>query len=749
MDQASPPFEPVPVSSPAVADTVPRTGALVPAPRGELVLRPVPPLAARHTAPSVGGLWKAFSQRKMLALMAGCLLATIAAIVTWIVNPPRYTALAVLRIVPESRLLDDDKRPASPDRLTYQKSEVALLTSYPVMRAALKNPLVAKLPRVQKQTDAVGWLENQLRAGFAEDTDLLQISFSGPDPNEAATLVQAVQEAYLQEIVKGQRTEQQKLYDELEQICATSQENLRRERDVLRSLVETVKTSDSQALTLKQKNLLEEYATLKKELTALQSQQRQAQSKLLLQEKTPTKDGKFPVPSHLVEEQLDNHEEVKKRIAEVAALEMQIEERARVYLPGMGKSKELDDKLAAARERLKQLRAARRDAIEEVLRKRLEEEAEQARRHLREEVGVLKAQEEELRKEVEKIAKEAEKTGTITFQLELKRAENEQAEGVLKTLRNERERLRVELQSTNRRVKVIQAAEPPASPNTAAAVQTASLTGFGAFALGVLGVSFWEHRRRRIHTADDVTHGLGLRVLGSLPELNGKAAARRQNGDIRDPYNDRVLLESVDGIRSVFLCDRAAPATRVVMITSAQGGEGKTHLAGHLAVSLARAGRKTLLIDCDLRRPALHRLFDLPLSPGLSEVLQGQAELAEALHEDVLAGLAVLPAGAYSRQALEALPRAGLQQLLDRLRCDYENVIIDTPPVLPVADALLIGKHADAVLLAVRPRMSQAPLVQLAYDRLTTLSIRVLGAVVNGATSPSLYSRAYLNEVSA
>jgi Mrp family chromosome partitioning ATPase len=145
----------------------------------------------------------------------------------------------------------------------------------------------------------------------------------------------------------------------------------------------------------------------------------------------------------------------------------------------------------------------------------------------------------------------------------------------------------------------------------------------------------------------------------------------------------------------------------------------------------------------------LHRLFDLPLSPGLSEVLQGQAELAEALHEDVLAGLAVLPAGAYSRQALEALPRAGLQQLLDRLRCDYEHVIIDTPPVLPVADALLIGKHADAVLLAVRPRMSQAPLVQLAYDRLTTLSIRVLGAVVNGATSPSLYSRAYLNEVSA
>ncbi len=169
------------------------------------------------------------------------------------------------------------------------------------------------------------------------------------------------------------------------------------------------------------------------------------------------------------------------------------------------------------------------------------------------------------------------------------------------------------------------------------------------------------------------------------------------------------------------------------MVTSATHGEGKTTVASHLASSLARAGRRTLLIDGDLRRPSAHQLFELPMHPGFSEVLLSEVELTDAVQTTTLDGLSFMAAGQWDREVLHALARDGVEGIFEKLQQEFDFVVIDSHPVLAATDSLLIGQRVDAVILSVLREVSQMPRVYAASQRLTTLGIRVLGAVVNGA----------------
>src|SRR5262249_18302136 len=159
-------------------------------------------------------------------------------------------------------------------------------------------------------------------------------------------------------------------------------------------------------------------------------------------------------------------------------------------------------------------------------------------------------------------------------------------------------------------------------------------------------------RGRRIQTTEEVIAGLGMRVVGSLPVLAKPAQRRLLAGDQSQDRPDESVIESVDAIRTLLLKDASVEATRVGMVSSAVSGEGKTTLASQPAGSLARAGRKTLLIDCDLRRPAVHQLFEQPLTPGFAEVLLNEVHVAEATRSTPADGLWMIPAGQWDRDVM-------------------------------------------------------------------------------------------------
>src|SRR5262249_35736251 len=139
---------------------------------------------------------------------------------------------------------------------------------------------------------------------------------------------------------------------------------------------------------------------------------------------------------------------------------------------------------------------------------------------------------------------------------------------------------------------------------------------------------------------------------------------------------------------------------QIVMITSALAGEGKTSLASHLSASLARAGRRTLLVDSDLRNPTLHRLFDRNRTPGLSELLRNETDLASILRDTEIPNLRLNPAGKADTVALQALGFDVIPKLFEQLRPQYDFILVDSGPILPVADAMLVGQHVDAVIFS-------------------------------------------------
>jgi polysaccharide biosynthesis transport protein len=195
------------------------------------------------------------------------------------------------------------------------------------------------------------------------------------------------------------------------------------------------------------------------------------------------------------------------------------------------------------------------------------------------------------------------------------------------------------------------------------------------------------------------------------------------------------LNEAIDAVRTLLLHAARSEGLRVVMVTSADSGEGKTTLASQLAASLARAWRRTLLVDGDLRNPASHKLFDLPGEPGFSEVLRGEIQVADAIRATALSRLWLLPGGTWDQHAQQALAQDELRTVFDQLKQQYDFIIVDSPPVLPVADSLLLGQHVNGVLFSILRDVSRAPAVYAAQQKLQPLGIQILGAVMVGATT--------------
>ena len=186
--------------------------------------------------------------------------------------------------------------------------------------------------------------------------------------------------------------------------------------------------------------------------------------------------------------------------------------------------------------------------------------------------------------------------------------------------------------------------------------------------------------------------------------------------------------------------DRAAATRplRIVGVTSCTRGEGRTTTAANLALTAARDGREVLLLECDLRKPSLAELFELAPRPGLAQVVEGKAELAQAVAR--VGSLSVVCAGAASDPAL-LLRSPRLPAVIEAARSSFSLVVLDAPPALALADSGRLATAADVLVLVVRAGETPRDVVRVAMDALPD---RVLGIVLNGVEEPG-YAR-YLRQ---
>lgn len=304
---------------------------------------------------------------------------------------------------------------------------------------------------------------------------------------------------------------------------------------------------------------------------------------------------------------------------------------------------------------------------------------------------------------------------------------------------------------------IISRARVPNRPSSPNMLVYAALALIGGLGTGVLLVALLQLLERGLETSDSVESALGLPMLASIPDA-GTLPGYRESGlpaapaelPVKRPQS--VFAEAFRTLRtSIQFADTGKPV-RVVAITSSVPGEGKTTTAMALARVAAAAGGSVLLIDCDARRRASSRQFAEDAVLGLDEVLAGETTLEQAIVQDSLSSVCLLPQR-HDSKGISLAERPKLAELIETARERFDLVLLDSPPVLPVDEARVIASMADGVVFLVRWRKTPAKTAAVALRRLYDVNAEVLGAVLTlidvreqeraGLDETSYYQREY------
>jgi capsular exopolysaccharide synthesis family protein len=279
-------------------------------------------------------------------------------------------------------------------------------------------------------------------------------------------------------------------------------------------------------------------------------------------------------------------------------------------------------------------------------------------------------------------------------------------------------------------IRVVEQAVVPTVPVRPQRGRTLLLTLFGA-ALLSLGLAFGvEYLDTRVKSPEEIRIYLGVPSLGMIPVVEQKALDH--SAPLVGKHSSADFSEAMRRVRTNLMLSSMRDSVKTLAITSTSPQEGKTVVASNLAVVLAQAGRRVLLVDADMRRPKIHDVFSLPQQPGLSGILiHPQANLSDVVHRDGVSGLEILTAGSTPPNPAELLAMPAFRDLLDRLIPAYDHIIIDCPPVMAVTDASLVANEVSGVVFVIGSEATTRAAARTALDELRESRDNVLGAVLN------------------
>jgi capsular exopolysaccharide synthesis family protein len=305
-----------------------------------------------------------------------------------------------------------------------------------------------------------------------------------------------------------------------------------------------------------------------------------------------------------------------------------------------------------------------------------------------------------------------------------------------------------ELKTSN--IRVVDRAERPGSPVSPRKQLNLLLALFGGGGVAFALAFFVEYADSRLKSPEEIKTHLRVPFLGLIPALNYKSAdgvyPLVSNGV---PQN---FSEAFRAVRTNVLFSSAQEGSRSVGITSTGPGEGKSMIAGNLAIAIAQAGQRVLLMDADMRKPKVHEIFHQKQEPGLSNVLVGNAKASESVRQSPVPGLWLLTAGRIPPNPAELLGSQRFRDFLNSLKEHFDWVIIDSPPVMAVTDAALVANAASGVLFVVGSEMTSRQAATRALDQLEQVRAKFVGAVLNRVDldkNAYYYSQYYRKEYSS
>lgn len=688
-----------------------------------------PPQQAGRALPTVTELLSAFKRRWPLALMVGVVVATLMAAGVWLAMPSgKHRVQATLQFKStRTNLLGGGNIEVSQDQFNKQMdSHKKYMETKNFLDKVAADPEVRKLPTIANSEDKAAAIRGMFT--FKRESDeIVTLTLNGDEPEEMQVILKTLVREYIAKDKDDEQLVRQNTLKQVNEMLKELQEKIDDQRKKMQESADRNGTSDSVTLGL----LTSRITTTETNLQAEQNKtlQLKNQRELLTSQIT---EGRFaPDPADLEEVFRSSSQVADKRKLVVIARKL-AEDAQKSYVAGDPARVEAENKVKAAEKAVtdaeKDALAAAADGLKAKQKARLEAKLGE----LNSNYELAQKTADDYKKALDALIKQRNAMRNGDVGLKIAEKETDPLETQKASLIKQKSDMELIEKNAAPRIDILEDAQIFKNFNLKQKTAFAAIAAIGGL-LGVcLLVSYVEWRNRRVDGVDQVVAELGMRVIGTIPAFPSRAALR--SGEAGANQNWRFILnESVNSTRTMLLHTARTQQMQVILVTSAMQGEGKTSLSSQLATSMATAGLRTLILDCDLRNPSMQKLFDVPVAPGCAEVLLQEIDISDVVQATSVPNLWIIPAGQCNHRVIAALAQGHpIEALLNRLRGQFDIIIVDSCPILPVADTLLVAQHVDGVVFSILQDVSQLPKVQDASERLVQLNIPLLGAVVNG-----------------
>lgn len=675
----------------------------------------------------------------VVATVLGAALGTI----HFFVTPPHYRAETLLQIEQRSPLaLSDDSNPYLEAWLTqkYYPTQYRLLQSRGfaervIQRLNLGPELGLDSPgfeQNQPETSDATVLANlarrllsQIKVSPIQGTELVTLSYIASDPEQAAEIVNAFAQEYISWNIENRSV----LIDKTSRFLETELQDLKvalQKKEA--QLEEYSRRSDIVTLDPDSNPTLQRLANLNRELLTARSDQREKEARVkdvsqLPRERVADEESKGLL-SELRREQLRKESEYEAKL--------------KVYKPEFPAMVEL--------------RAAIEDG-ERAYQRAVDKHYKEAESRYKAEAQAARNQTRRLESEIEAVKSEAIDLGSVSIEynnLQLELGElHERQENLLEQLSRTSMSARMFGQSESN-VRVVEQALVPSGSFRPSLRLDLTIGVGGGLVFGIGLVLLLHILDRTVKTPEELEKILQFPLLGVIPDVSEKSKGyglrgyygyrRQSNQTSSDPIKHIELLparhprqavsEAYRSLRTALLLS-SAEELKVISITSAESSEGKTATAVNLAVVLAQLGKRVLIVDADMRKPRMFKVFKVSNRAGLVNFLTGNVSQGTLALPTEVENLYLCPAGPHPPNPSELLASERMREFLELAKNSYDFVILDTPPVLAVTDAVLLGAMSDGTVLCFRSNKVLREDVQACRNRLLMSDVRVLGAVLN------------------
>ena len=631
----------------------------------------------------------------LVVALAGSLLVT-----------PLYRSQAILHISPVwgqefkvEQVLNEELNRIRNTRQFY-RTQMEIMVSRPVMDRVTERFLEAYPEAGVDRGD----IKEALSITPVPSSELLDVSFMWPEPDQAASLANLVCEVYSDQNLEARRSASREAQHYL-----------------AKRLVEFEARIEDASTEVLDYQLEHDLADVEEDITELSSRMRalsEAKGTMttdrVLLEATVVAHGaqlarrSYAELSNDIDTPLihDYNRELAKAETEHARVVAQYGPQHPTYL--------------ASASLVEKLEQALRTQVEEVL------ATERAR------LETLRQKETDLQIAIDEAKQQLLKRQALTADYEKLHMELKQAREFHEALRTRDHELELAAQTQLNNIRIVETAQPagrPIKPNWMMNFVIALITGLLA---GVAAAFIRYYSDDRLASPAEIVTFLRVPYLGMVPEVTGEPASKeRALYSYQRPRSS--VAEAIRAIRTLIEHEsgQAGQPRRLLLVTSAVASEGKTESAVRLGIAYADLGRRVVVVDADLRRARLHKLFDEPRGKGLADVLKGEATIQESVRPTEVPGVFLLPAGSSVERPNELLATVPREDLLARLLAEFDMVILDTPPASFLSDSLLLAPLVDGVVMVVRDGAVSRRLVLDTVDRLKQVEAPMAGVIVN------------------